>query len=391
MASHTPLDPGHAWSENLLSFEAGAEVGRFGPQVEVQPGVTWGLLTCLALASIAMLLARAPVWPFTLQGGGHPLDAVMIAILLGMLLGNLWEIPRALQPGIKLAVKAVLPLGIALLGARLDLRALATIGTAGLLLGLTVIVVSVGLLLILGKVLRLPTRLATLLGVGTAICGGSAIIALAPVIEAEETDITFSVATVALLGLLAMFALPMVGHLLGMGEVSFGLWAGLTIHQTPQVLAAGFAYGPEAGGAATLVKLVRISMLAPVVFVAGLVYSRVRVRGGAAQRPRYRDLVPAFIVGLLAIVALRTLGLLPDLTLSLAEDSLMGAREMTLSSVGVASSVSKLCIVVSMAAVGLETKLAALRRTGLKPLAAALVAALTVMMLTLAGIRSLGI
>ena len=101
--------------------------------------------------------------------------------------------------------------------------------------------------------------------------------------------------------------------------------------------------------------------------------------------------MPAFIVGLLAIVALRTLGLLPDLTLSLAEDSLMGAREMTLSSVGVASSVSKLCIVVSMAAVGLETKLAALRRTGLKPLAAALVAALTVMMLTLAGIRSLGI
>ena len=97
------------------------------------------------------------------------------------------------------------------------------------------------------------------------------------------------------------------------------------------------------------------------------------------------------IMILLAIVALRTLGLLPDMTMSLAEDSLMGAREMTLSSVGVASSVSKLCIVVSMVAVGLETKLAALRRTGLKPLAAALVAALTVMMLTLAGIRSLGI
>ncbi|MEE9281940.1 MAG: putative sulfate exporter family transporter [Myxococcota bacterium] len=384
-------DRRYAWADNLGCMEAGAEIARVSPQIEARQESLRGLLVCGTLAAVSIALARAPVWPFTLEGDRHPLDAVMLAIVLGMLLGNVWSVPGWLQPGIKLATKGVLPLGIVLLGAQLDLMALADIGAAGLVLSVLVIAAAIGLLLGLGAILGLPVKLATLLGVGTGICGGSAIVAVAPVIDAEEKEIAFAVATVALLGFAVMFALPLAGHLLAMDQTSFGVWAGLTIHQTPQVVAAGFTYGPEAGGVATLVKLVRLSLLAPAVFVIGLVYTRARGTGGGGSRLRTWQLVPGFVVGLFALVALRTLGLLPDLTLSVAEDSLLGARELQLSSVGVAASASKLCIVVAMAGVGLETKLAALRETGLRPLLAALAAALVLIVASLAAIRFLGI
>jgi uncharacterized integral membrane protein (TIGR00698 family) len=217
-------------------------------------------------------------------------------------------------------------------------------------------------------------------------------VATAPVIEAEEKDVVFSVATVTLLGLIAMFALPILGHVLELSHKAFGIWAGLAIHQTPQVVAAGFAYSPEAGQTATIVKLARVCLLAPVVFLIGLFYARGKARESGETKTKsinYWHLFPVFIVGFLAMALLKTAGLLPDLSFRLA--GALGGKTYQMHLADVANDVSRLCIIISMAGVGLETKFAAMRQTGLKPFAVSLAAVIIVGALILLLIRALAI
>ena len=196
-----------------------------------------GFSIALGVTLFALVIAQASFWPFTIGAGGgrviHPVEPVMIAILLGMIVSNLWTMPKSFHAGIKFTVKKVLPFGIVLLGARLHFGDLLKIGATGLALSALETVVALSLLLLLTRWMKLPPKLGTLLGVGTAICGSTAIVATAPVIEAEEKDVVFSVATVTLLGLIAMLLLPVVGHLLDLSSKQFGVWAGLAIHQTP--------------------------------------------------------------------------------------------------------------------------------------------------------------
>jgi uncharacterized membrane protein YadS len=178
------------------------------------------------------------------------------------------------------------------------------------------------------------------------------VVALAPAIDADEEDVAISVATVALLGLVGMLALPVIGALIDMGPIAFGTWSGLVIQQTPQVIAAGFAHGPASGEVATVVKLVRVSLLAPVVLLAGLTY-RLRVtRSRAGGRLRLRGLV--------------------------GSGSALGAVDTTLHTQSLAIGASKLCLVLSMAAVGLETRWETLRRTGPAAFGAAALGAIVV-------------
>ena len=221
-------------------------------------------------------------------------------------------------------------------------------------------VVALSLLLVLARWLKLPAKLGMLLGVGTAICGGTAIVAAAPVIEAEDKDVAFSVATVTLLGLLGMFLLPALGHVLDLSSRQFGVWAGLAIHQTPQVVAAGYAYSPSnaeyspvAGDTATIVKMARVCLLAPVVFCLGLWHARHKARqngGTGVRKINYTKLFPVFVLGFVAMALLNTLGWLPDLTLRHAAWMSAGAHSMTLTSA--ADQVSRFCILLSMAGVG---------------------------------------
>jgi uncharacterized integral membrane protein (TIGR00698 family) len=354
-----------------------------------------GFLATLVITGAALWLAQLPLWPFSLTTVGgkisHPIEPVMIAILLGMIASNLWPQPRTFHAGIKFSVKKLLPLGIVLLGARLHFGDLLKVGAAGLVLSAVETAFALCLLLLLARWLNLPRKLGTLLGVGTAICGGTAIVATAPVIEAEEKDVAFSVATVTLLGLIAMFALPVVGHVLDLNAKQFGIWAGLAIHQTPQVIAAGYAYSPanlpyspEAGDTATIVKLARVCLLAPVVFVIGLWYARGKARAGAARgqkRINYLHLFPMFVLGFLGMALLKTLGLIPELSFHNA--ALVGGGTRTLNLAQAAEHISRFCIVLSMAGVGLETRFSAMRQTGAKPLVASLIAALAVALLVL--------
>jgi uncharacterized integral membrane protein (TIGR00698 family) len=323
-----------------------------------------------------MVASDLPIWPFTLSNGKHPFDSAGIAILLGLVLGNTLAIPTYFQPGIKFSVKKILPLGIVLLGARLNMADLMHVGFTGILLSILEIVLAFTVLRLLGRSMKLGSGITTLLGVGTGICGGSAILAAAPVIEAEEEDVVFSVAVVSLLGTAAMFLFPLIGHLLGMPQRSFGLWCGLTLHQTPQVVAAGFTYGHSAGEIATIAKLARVCLLAPAIFIMGFTYSRSKNRlseanGSKRKKINYRSLVPTFIIGLFVLVALRTMGLLPDVTLHLGSDSVFGSITRNASITRLCADLSTFFIVISMAAAGLETRISVLRKIGHAPLVAA--------------------
>lgn len=361
------------WAEHLIYMEAGADILAVEPPAAGAPRVLPGLLVAAVVTAAALLASRSLAGAL---GLGGLVDPVMLAIVFGMIASNVWTPPASLRRGTDFCVKAVLPAGIVLLGARLQLQDVLGLGATGLLMGAVVVAAAVSAALLLGRLFDLPRKLALLIGVGTGICGGSAIAATAPVIEADEEDVAFAVATVALLGLVSMFALPLLGRALGLSESDLGTWAGLVVHQTPQAVAAGFTYGTQAGETATLVKLVRVSMLAPAVFAIGLVYARTRTVRGPRRAISYWRLFPTFVLGFLAMVALRSLGLLPDVTLHFPTSSPLGGGELDLSTVELAGYGSRLCIALAMAAVGLETRFALFARTGVRPLAAAAVIAL---------------
>lgn len=343
------------------------------------------LLPGLALASILSLVsfavARAPVAPFTLASGLHPLGSSSVAILCGILLANLLPLGSIFAAGIRFCTRVILPTGIVLLGARLAFGDLMKVGLTGLVLSVVSIGTCAGVILLLVRVFSLPVKVTTLVGVGTAICGGSAIAAAGPAIDAEEKDIAWSVAAVALLGLLAMLILPIAGHALGLQTTAFGMWAGLTIHQTPQVVAAGLAYGGNAGEVATLIKLVRVTLLAPVVFFLGLLWARSGA-GSKGCRVGWSKLLPPFVIGFLLMAACRSLGWLdfgvPLLSTDAAPVKLLDA----------ARGGDRIALTTAMAAIGLDTRFSSFRRTGLKPLVAGVIAAVAMSVATYFAIQT---
>lgn len=399
----------YAWVASLDSMEGGSDVINL-PVIpsaadtgKVPSHPVYGVLLAIGVSLVALWVSALGFWPFTTVSArgrvAHPIEPVMIALLMGMVLSNTWSLPRSLQSGIKFSVKKLLPLGIVFLGARLHFGEMMKVGLTGL--GLTILetVVALSLLALLARWLNLPRKLGVLLGVGTAICGGTAIVAAAPAIEAEERDVAFSVATVTLLGLVAMLVLPIVGHLLDLTSKQFGIWAGLAIHQTPQVVAAGYAYSPAdadyspvAGDTAVIVKMTRVCLLAPVVFILGLVYARRKLGRSVAdanKKINYLRLFPVFVLGFVGMALLNTLGLLPELNFRHA--ALFGAGEHTTTLASVADQLSRFCILMSMAAVGLETKFSAMKQTGAKPIGASLLAVVVVAVMVLMLIKALGL
>ncbi|MCP5040536.1 MAG: putative sulfate exporter family transporter [bacterium] len=375
--ANPPMPHDTSWARHLDYLEAGGEPAS-GAASKQAAGIGMGLAVCAVLAGAAALLE---VGTGNLLAG-RTLNAAMFAMLLGIAVGNAGNHAGintdAMRPGARWIVRIVLPLGIMLLGARLRFSDLLGVGLRGLLLSIGVVALSLVVLHTIARWWGLPGKLTTLLAVGNGICGGSAVVAVAPAIEADEEDVAISVATVALLGLVGMLALPVIGAALGMDAVSFGTWSGLAIQQTPQVIAAGFAHGTEAGEVATVVKLVRISLLAPAVVLVGLTY-RMRFQKDRASGPlQLRGLVPSFVFGLVLLAGITSVGFFPEVTISLGSESALGPVGATLNTQSLAIGASKLCLVLAMAAVGLETRWASLRKTGPAAFGAAAVGAIVV-------------
>lgn len=374
----TNLRDEYAWADYLIYMEAGAEMEWPVPQPKQYP-VWEGSVFAALLAAAAYAVVGAGILP---KGTAEP---VTIALPLGIVIGNTIKIPDRLKSGIRYAVKSILTLGIILLGARLNFADVVKVGGSAMLMSAA----QVGLMLLLALVIRktfsLGNKQATLLGIGTAICGGSAIIATAPVIEAEERDVAFAVATVSFLGLITMFLLPVVGTFLGMGSKEFGVWAGLAIHQTPQVVAAGFSYSNEAGQAATLVKLARVSLLAPLVLALSFLYQR-KQSGKSAKKLGLFDFLPPMVLGFLILAIAHSLEWIPSIEVKFPQHRVFGMDLLD-----AARTVSGFAIAMGMAAVGLETSFRSLRTIGVRPILAGVTLAAAGVLFSLAAIHVFGV
>lgn len=324
------------------------------------------LLPGLALAGLVAVLAR-------LATVVVPVSEILVAILLGIVAANARPIPSRCAPGIRFAVQRVLRAGIVLLGARLSLDAVLAIGAGALGLVLVSMTVAFTVALLVGRALALPRRLALLIGVGTAVCGNSAIVATAPVVQAEEREVSFAVATITLFGTLAVFLFPLVGRALGLGDQTFGVWSGVAVNDTSQVVAASAAFSPLARDVATVVKLVRNALMAPLIVGIAWWWQRSADAASTNVRRSVRSAVPLFVLGFLLLALLRTIGVIQPNAAALLDEA---ARAL---------------ILVALAGVGLHTRLTQLRAIGLTPFFAGLTTASVLAALSLGAITGLGI
>jgi uncharacterized integral membrane protein (TIGR00698 family) len=321
-----------------------------------------GLLAAIAIAIVARLSAQ--VLPAVIS-------EVLVAVLLGIVVANSGLLPRSTAAGLRFTVQRVLRLGIILLGARLSLGDVAQIGAGALALVVVMMTIAFAAAMIAGRAMRLPPRLAILIGVGTAVCGNSAIVATAPVIEAEEREVSFAVATITLFGTLAVFAYPLIGHLLGLASAHFGLWVGVAVNDTSQVVAAGSAYDAIARDVATVVKLVRNTLMAPLILLIAWWWARAHAApSGDAVRAGALRAFPLFVLGFLAMALLRTTGVI--------DRGLAGPID----------EVARACILVALAGVGLSTRLAELRTIGPRPFYVGFGTALAMAVLSLVAVET---
>jgi uncharacterized integral membrane protein (TIGR00698 family) len=324
-----------------------------------------GLAAAALIAQIANMVCAAIV-----IGGQKPVSAVVIAIITGMALRALLGPRAVLGPGLSFSVKRILKLAIILLGFDLQLRAVFGTGTGTL--GVIVFVVTAGILLTIyvGRLLGLREGLSTLVGVGTAICGATAIVAAAPAIGADDSDVSYAIGTITMFGVLAIFAYPAIGKALAMTDAQFGTWAGTAVHETAQVLAAGFSYSEAAGKTSAVVKLVRTTLLAPLVFILGAFHSR-RKSSRFDCRQALQSF-PFFVLWFLAASVARTLA-----------DPVLGGSAGYAALLAQAKAASKFLIVVAMAATGLMTDFSRMKKVGFGPFAAGLASSIIVGALSL--------
>ena len=220
-----------------------------------------GVLLCVAITLLAFAFMYLPFPPLTLASGAHPLEAATLALILGILASSVFG--GRYKAGIDFAKRFILSVGVVLLGIQLNVRTLTHLPWELLVALIALVVFIVILALFLGRVFRLSGRCSMLVGLGSAICGSAAIMAGQSVLEVSEEQLAISLAAINLLGLVAIFVLPVVGHLLHMDPNHFGVVAGLSIQAVPQVIAAALTFSPHAAPMATVVKLVRVLMLGP--------------------------------------------------------------------------------------------------------------------------------
>jgi uncharacterized integral membrane protein (TIGR00698 family) len=306
--------------------------------------------------------------------GRHPLESVTIAILIGLFMRNFFSLPTLFHPGL-LKYETLLKSGIVFLGIGLSFYAVLAIGAKAVSLVVLCLLIAPLLFFFLGRRLGLPEKMNILIGIGTTICGSTAIAITAPVIEADGNDVSYAIATISLFGIAAMLLLPLFAGFLGLSNSIFGLWAGTAIHATPQVVAAGYMYGEVAGQVATVVKLTRNIFMAPAVFVIGLWYMGKRMKGtkGLPKRTRYAKAVPLFLFGFLAFAMIRTIGDRTNLISAFHWQWLIDHI----------TQLGKFLVLIAMAGIGLNTRLDVMRQIGAKPFAVGLIASLLLAMISL--------
>lgn len=298
-----------------------------------------GLILAIVVALVALGLGRL----MPLVGGP------VFGIVLGILIRNLVAPGARFTPGIQFAGKQVLQWSIIALGFGLSLNQVAKTGLESL--SVTLVTMTVAFLAAwgLGRALKVRDKLKILIGVGTAICGGSAIAAVTPIIKPDENDTAFAISTIFLFNLVAVLLFPLLGHLLHLSDLGFGLWAGTAINDTSSVVAAGYSFSKEAGDYATIVKLTRATLIIPVCLVLAFAVAWREKKKGSTDFS-LRRIFPWFILWFLVASAVRTAGLVPA--------AILPAIHV----------LAEFLIIVALTAIGLSANLRKMASTGLRPI-----------------------
>ena len=304
-----------------------------------------GLLICFSVAAASVLLER--LIP------GELLGASIIALFMGTIINSFFH-PKWIQPALKFTSKKILKAAIILLGASLSVNTILSVGKMTFFVMIFTFAMCFGGGYFVRKLFGLNWKLSNLISAGTGICGGSAVAAIAPVIDADDKDIAFALSSTFLFDMVMIALYPLMGKALGMSDIAYGIWAGTSVNDTASVVASGYAFSEAAGDFATMVKLTRTIAIIPTVLVFAWIGVRMKKKElqviGDGQKVDMMKIIPWFICGFLALAIVNSIGLIP-----------VGMS-------GMMKRASKFLMVTALAAIGLNTSLADFKKAGLKPM-----------------------
>lgn len=309
-----------------------------------------GLCVALIVAALAKLLeSLLPI---------HLIGASVIALFLGMLINHFVKPNTMLVSGLKFTSKKVLKFAIILLGASLSIGTILTVGKMSLMVMCFTLLTCFGGGYFVGKALGLNWKLSNLISAGTGICGGSAIAAIAPVIDADDKDIAYAMSATFLFDMAMILLFPIMGEAMGLSDMAYGLWAGTAVNDTSSVVAAGYAYSEAAGDFATMVKLTRTLSIIPTVIIFALIEVNLMKKAALAKgssanmkaNVKLTKIFPWFILGFVALAIVNSFGVIPAVISQGAKD------------------ISKFLMVAALAAIGLNTSFRDMKKSGIKPM-----------------------
>ncbi len=313
--------------------------------VKIIPGVGLALMVAIISRFIEGLL---PI---------HLIGASVIALFLGITI-NYFRKPAKTVVGLNFTSKKILKLAIILLGASLNIQTILTVGRSSLIVMVFTLATCFGVGFFTGRALGLNWKMSNLISAGTGICGGSAIAAIAPVIDADDTDIAFGMSATFVFDMIMILLFPFMGQLLGLSDMAYGLWAGTAVNDTSSVVAAGYAFSENAGAYATMVKLTRTLTIIPTVLVFAAIGVHVKKKELAKSEGtkethnnlNMMSVIPWFILGFLALAGINSYGIIPVEVSDMLKE------------------ISKFLMVMSLAAIGLKTDIKHMRTAGIKPM-----------------------
>ena len=304
-----------------------------------------GVAICFAVAALSVLAEK--------MIPGELLGASIIALFMGTIINSFFH-PAWMKPALKFTSKKVLKVAIVLLGASLSVSTILSVGKMTFFVMLFTFAMCFGGGYFIRKIFGLNWKLSNLISAGTGICGGSAIAAIAPVIDADDKDIAFAMSSTFLFDMVMIALYPLMGKALGMSDIAYGIWAGTSVNDTASVVASGYAFSEVAGDFATMVKLTRTIAIIPTVLVFAYIGTRIKQKElKAANNGRKVDLmkiIPWFIGGFLLLAIFNSVGFIPT-----AASTVM-------------KSTSKFLMVSALAAIGLSTSFTDFKKAGLAPM-----------------------
>ena len=289
----------------------------------------------------------------------HLIGAAVIAMFIGMALNGLLNKTSVFGAGLKFTSKKLLKFGIILLGLSLNIKTVLNVGKMSLAVMIFTLLTCFGGGYFIGKALGLNWKLSNLISAGTGICGGSAIAAIAPTIDADDNDIAYAMSATFLFDMAMIVLFPIMGRAMGLSDEAFGLWAGTAVNDTSSVVATAYAFSEAAGDFATMVKLTRTLAIIPTVLVFAMIQLRLKRKEALAEAKDASELksnfklskiFPWFILGFLAMAAITSIFNIPAEAVALTKR------------------ISKFLMVCSLAAIGLNTSFSSMKKAGVRPM-----------------------